>query len=314
MTDASISEMTFTMLSLLFLLLGVVLIASIIMSTINPYEQITFANTEKLRAAMDQACSGRSVTINFDMPQNTPGFTGLFTVMPIWMMSTSGDPNYVLYYESFPAGDATGWEVYQTMQNRVITYLPAGYEGKTYDDVKNYVNAVVQKSKDKNVGLIEGVIINNIILNDKYRSDFYLGDKLSTSNGVGGGGGFGGGGASGTWDQTNENLKKFGEWKTDEGSNVFKFNNYAGLTTFEKSSIKYATCGENSLCLKTRDGVYRFPLAQCSNIKNVQLIYDESAGGSDELWKKIGFGNVIAGGGSWITIMAVLKLSGYIGI
>ena len=56
MADPSIPEIMFTTTSLLFLLIGVVLLVSIIMATFNPYDQIAFANTEKLRAKMDQAC------------------------------------------------------------------------------------------------------------------------------------------------------------------------------------------------------------------------------------------------------------------
>jgi uncharacterized membrane protein YgcG len=306
MTDASISEMTFTMLSLLFLLLGVVLIVSILMSTINPYQQITFANTEKLRAAIEQACSGRDTTINIDLPQNTPKFTGVFTVMPIWIITASGDPNYVLYYESFPIGEGTGWEIYQTMQNRLVTYLPDGYGGgdKNYEDVQKYAEEVIKKARAKNAGFIEGVIISNIVLDDKYDSSFYLGEGRAAGEGIGGGGSFGGAGASGTWEQQKENLNKLGKWKyVDEktngpsvGDNVFKFNNYAGLSTFEKSAIKYEACGENSLCLKTRNGVYRFPLRGCRDIKAVHMIY-KALGDTDamDLHVKEIFGLTVAG-------------------
>ena len=44
MADQDISEIIYTMMSLLFLLLGIVLLVAILMSTINPAEQIAFAN------------------------------------------------------------------------------------------------------------------------------------------------------------------------------------------------------------------------------------------------------------------------------
>jgi len=74
--DTSISEVMYTMMSLLFLLLGIVLLVSILMSTIDPYDQAAFANVEKLRASIDEACfTGNPVTVsNFELPQNTPKF------------------------------------------------------------------------------------------------------------------------------------------------------------------------------------------------------------------------------------------------
>lgn len=303
----TIEEMTYTMLSLLFLLLGIVLIVSIVMSKANPYDSIAFANVEKLRASMNQVCfSGSDVSIKLDLPQNTPKFPSLITIMPIWITRTNGDPNYVIYYESYPPGDAIGWEVYHQMQNRLITNLPDSFgDGKkTSVDVNNYVDSVrtlwntqvVQKSElTLTSKTLEGIIINNIVLGGP-RSDYYMGSAGSFSSGSGGRSGGGGGGAS--FDQSGtpvagvgpENALadafKYGKWeKTDEqtgtpsdGQNQFIFNDYRNLNSFEKTAIKYEACGENSLCLKTRSGVYRYPLEQCggpNGIKSIQMVYDD---------------------------------------
>ncbi len=289
MTDQSIPEVMYTMISLLFLLLGIVLLATILMSALNPYEQVVYANTEKLRSAMDQACLGNPVSSKFNFPQNTPAMTGLFTVLPIWIITTNGDPNYVLYYESFPPGEATGWEVYQNMQNRLITYLPDGWEGRTVDDVDKYVEDVVKKTQSK-TGLIEGVVVSNIEIG-KIRTDYYVGQK---SGGAGGSGAASAVsespaiGASSAFSTSKRVLSEYGDWQRKnadgeplDGDNYFKFKNYIALNAFEKSAVKYTTCGENSLCLKTRSGVYRFPLRNCDNLKAAQIVYDETAGGME---------------------------------
>ena len=290
----------YTMMSLLFLLLGVVLIASIVMSVINPYDQVAFANVEKLRASMNQACLGGDATLKFSLPQNTPMLTGLFPVLPQWQISTNGDPNYVLYYESFPPGEAVGWEIYQNMQNRIVVYLPDRGEGMTQDDVMNYVKDVINKAKQKNVGLVEGAVVGNIVV-DKTRSDFYMGEKGGDIQA-----------ATNEWQaRIKEDSKKYGDWSQKtadtgmpaDGDNYFKFNSYVTLNSFEKSSIKYESCGENSLCLKTRGGVYRFPLSQCSNIKGVQMVYDARNrkavyGAAGLMLTAVGAVAAIAGGGT----------------
>jgi len=283
MSDVSISEMTYTMLSLLFLLLGIVLIVSIIMSKANPYDSIAFANVEKLSAAMNQVCAGSSeVSIKFDLPQNTPALNTLFAVLPLWIIRTNGDPNYVLYYESYPPGDAIGWEVYQSMQNRLVTSLPEGFEDKTQSDVDAYVNSVrdlwnTQVTQNDAISLpsknLEGIVVNNIVIGGP-RSDYYLGEgtktptSTTTTVGIGPENALAGAFRYGDWKSVDDNMQP------RDGDNAFIFNSYTTLNSFEKSAIKYEACGDNSLCFKTRSGVYRYSLDQCSNIKNIQMVYD----------------------------------------
>ncbi len=272
MAEVTTPEVIFTTTSLVFLLIGIVLLISIVMAVANPYNQIAFANVEKLRSSMNHACLNNDplnpVTISFSLPQNKPSLTAIFTVMPIWLINTNGDPNYVVYYEAFPQSDAVGWEVYQNMHNRLIVPYPAGREGDNYQDVKDFIKEVRDTAEGKGIDPITGVVINNIILSNKIYLDQ---EDERTSLGT-------------TADIGQDILKdvgEYGDWEKkdhdetpSQGDNVFSFTNYMSLNTFEKSAIKYIPCGAQSLCLKTRDGVHRFPLRNCDDIKAVQLVYN----------------------------------------
>src|SRR3990167_8970834 len=113
MDNVPVSQLIFTALSLVFLLLGLTLIITVIMFA-NPYDTIAFANVEKLRAAMDQAClnPGAEVDISFTLQQTNPSRLSLaFSFLPIWITNIYGDPKYTVYYEAFPPGEGTGWEI-----------------------------------------------------------------------------------------------------------------------------------------------------------------------------------------------------------
>ena len=62
----------------------------------------------------------------------------------------------------------------------------------------------------------------------------------------------------------------------------------------------------NSLCLKTRSGVYLFPLHQCNDIKNIQVVYDKRSITT--------VGDVVAVGTATVVLakvfVAVSKISG----
>ncbi|MBI4174569.1 MAG: hypothetical protein HY517_02900 [Candidatus Aenigmarchaeota archaeon] len=268
-----ISELLMTAMSILFLLMGLVLLITIIFTKINPYDQIAFANVERLRASMDEACFAGQSQTSFELPQLSPKFSSVLPIMPIWIIQSNGDPNYVLYYEAFAPGDATGWEVYHSMQNRMVApYI--GNDGDNAGNVRTYAENLqaiwktkVTDNPDINTDQFESkelgaVIINNIMLNGN-RPD-YFSDEAGTNSPS----------------QTN-----YGEWKSVkeqgaenpvpvEGDNVFLFNNYKALTSIGKTSIKYAPCGDNALCMKTRSGIYRYPLRQCNDLKYVELVYD----------------------------------------
>jgi len=314
MTEA-IEEVIWPAIGLIFLLLGIVLIASILFSAFNPYDQIAFANAEKLRAAINEACfkatstSSDPVMLNsIELRQNTPAFTWILTILPRWLIRANGDPNYLLYYESFPPGEALSWEVYHDFQNRLIVPLPDDYitkYGESGRNVEKFVKDVLDNylSKPENQNKpVDAVIINNILLSEAFRSDFLLkrpGFRGGTDSP------FEVGGPAPTTEPTAaEKFFSYGKWQEQYVStklpsdikNQFVFANYLGLTDLEKTAIKYQTCAPNSLCLKTRTGVYTFPLDQCTNIKDVQLNYDAT---DDPAPYKKFYGAIAGGLGSY---------------
>ncbi len=157
--------------------------------------------------------------------------------------------------------------------------------------MNGYATTAANYYQQKASGDIDTVIINNIIISPGFRSDF-ISPKF-------------GGGSSGSWkggvvpakssssspESVQQNFFSYGAWKNPkensqdpaEGDNQFLFTNYLGLTPLEKTSLKYIPCGSNSLCLKTRSGIYTFPLHVCNkndlnDIKDIQLYYH---GGDD---------------------------------
>lgn len=295
-------RLIFVAISAVFLLLGLALIIGTLMS-VNPYDSIAFANVEKLRAAMDEVCfTEQPVDITFTLKQNAPSFTSAIEVLPMWVMRLYGDPKYVVYYEAFPQGEGTGWEVYHVMENRLIVPLPAGYEGKNAEDVANYVRNLVDGWTTYRNEKLEGVIVNNIIIGPQ-RSDYYLGAQGSNAPAL----------DIGPSDAL-KSLKEYGDWKEKDdfgnirgGNNQFAFHNYRALNSFEKTAAKYIPCGENSLCFKTPAGVYRYPLKHCKGIKSVQIIYDATAGGSERTLKKLGLTTAEVGGTGFLAYLGRLK-------
>jgi|GEM_PF-2362247 len=276
-----LENVIFPVIGLLFLLLGIILIVSIIFSGFNPYDQIAVANAEKLKAAIDQACleNGEVELGSFELKQNTPPavITGLFTILPRWLIRSSGDPNYVLYYEAFPPAEAVGWEVYHDFQTRLIAPLP---EGRTsVEDVEDFARQVLQNKPPNSI--VDSVLINNIMLTEAFSPNYIL-PVYRYEAGAGNfpAGEFQSGGPTreegnkffgyGNWKDASENTKL----PPPDAKNIFQFKNYLGLTPIEKTAIKYQPCGPRSLCLKTRSSVQSFPLKYCNDIKAVQLIYD----------------------------------------
>lgn len=284
----SLEKVLWVAVSLVILLIGLALLFSIFLSAFNPYDNIAFANTEKLRAAINEACinDGKIVKLNnFELRQNIPFFTGAAGIVtdfiPKFILKQNGDPNYVLYYEAFPPGEAVGWEVYEDHNYRLVT--PFAAESKSgAADLENYATAQLKRFLEKRPNAkVDGVLINNVILNDIATPEFVTFQASGDPNKQASDNPFSAGGLQ-TDTSLRQSFYKFGSWKeTDkttgellEGDNIFVFNNYLGLTTTQKSLIKYMACGDNALCLKTKKGVYKYPLEYCSDIKNVQIVYD----------------------------------------
>ncbi len=242
---------------------------------VNPDKQVSYSNAEILRTSMERAClSDEPVVVeNVEFPQPSPSkLWGATDMLPRLSIQMSGDPHYIIYYESFPAGEAIGWEVYPKMNHRVVAPLPRDVDGLEYGgeqcpadgkitmcEVENFI----AKVKKEAAAEIESpgssaaepvVVIPNIILDDAKKGKIADAEKPYNLPG-----------SAGKWQDSYEEGK----------DNYYAFSNYMMLSTLDKSLIKYRSCGENSLCFKTRDGVYSLPLEACKNkIDYVELNYN----------------------------------------
>src|SRR3989344_2045463 len=90
-------------IGLLFVIAGVLLLVAIIF-TANPYDQSAFAAAASRRSALDEACfyGARPVDVKVALPET--GMTFLYQAM--LSIIQKGDPNYLMYYEQFPVGEA----------------------------------------------------------------------------------------------------------------------------------------------------------------------------------------------------------------
>lgn len=246
--ESPITWLMLIVFGMIFTVIGLFFLTSKVLAPSSANEQVAFANAEKLRSAIDEACltganRGNPVQIDFYLPQNKP-FTGFLNIWKIdsfakFRIGMDGDPQYVLYYEAFPPGEGIGWEVRQVLDYRAITQLPAGATGTS--DIEKAIDSAKSAVKTR-YKTEPNVLVSNVILPE--------GIDLSTGSII-------------------EKEEEFlGKWRTDN----FIFQNYFFLQFLNKTFIKYMPCGDNALCLKTRSGVYRYPLKYCNNIKYMQLI------------------------------------------
>jgi len=266
------------MIGVIFALIGIVLL-SVILAQFNPYDQVAFANAERLRAAMEEACMSNKAELTFSLPQNVPVFgsglaqLGQIPLLPAWQIVTKGDPKYVLYYESFPVGEAVGWEIYfKNMGYRVAAPLKEGADIVERSKIAERITEVGDKFDEsyKSVNNTEGkkIFVNNIILNSELDS---------------------------TTGRTLDDPKKaYGSWDRND----FIFSNYIGMSGLEKTLVKYQPCGSHTLCLKTTTGIYSFPLKYCDEIKYIHIYYDarNKAKGYKAIGAGLGAGAAAIGG------------------
>jgi len=276
MQGKGITDLAMVMIQVILLVAALIIIGKFLRDWWQPHRQIAFANAELLANAMEQACLTGSATLDeFNFPQPTPfDAKGFVEVLPKMLIKAQGDPHYLLYYEAFPAGEAIGWERLVDMKTRLIAPLPSGFTAtaqQVSEKIKSHNRSVTNAAEIKGYTDIQGIVYPNIILNN------IPDDETKVENFPG---------TVGTWQ-----------------GNFYAFDKYVQLPDFEKSAVKYRSCGDGNLCLKTRDGVYAIPLRQCkkNKIPYIQLEYDArsilqiGAGGAE-----IG----IASGAVYLTIIA----------
>lgn len=250
------------MLEIVLLFMFMVFVAKAAVAALNPDEQVVMINVNLLKNKLDEACTtGYSSMSEFNFPQpSPPRFAGLVDVFAQMAIRSSGDPQYLLYYEAFPPGEAVGWETYQNLNSRVITPIDLHTTETTVADFKAKMETHLQ-SVQNNVKTILGqqststpILINNVKLSN------YLNVNPTEE-------------PSRTGNTDKLKLGNAGDWKEDK----FIFYSYNTLSSLDQSSIKYRVCGPNSLCLKTRAGVYVFPLSPNCAGKYIQLNYDATS-------------------------------------
>lgn len=122
----ALEEMIFMVVNLILIVIFSILVSRAVGAVFNPDKEVALLNTELLRSKINEACQfpGRAVEMEkFNFPQPKPNrLLGVTDFLPTYAISGSGaaDPHYVLYYESFPPGEAIGWEAYLRQDTRFI--------------------------------------------------------------------------------------------------------------------------------------------------------------------------------------------------
>ena len=240
--EDGLSLPTLIFVGVIFLLLTLGFLILFFAKNVDPYEQIAVFNFKKLGAAIDEACiSGNVIETDFYIPQNIPVASAASSYGPTYKMRNDGDPLFVVYYEMFPPGEAIPWEIYHDFGYRAIATLPVGFG---VDDISGYIqgieNEIIYQYRDKEEPPSDvPILISNIVLPVEF----------DPTNGA----------------ETDESI---GKWVDKE---YFEFSEHWTLTAENKTFLKYIACGENSLCMKTKKGVYVYPLKHCPNLEYIEM-------------------------------------------
>ena len=264
MATVSVEILTYTAVGIVITILGFVFLFVIGSGLVKAaYEQTAFANVEKLRSAIDEACfkgEGNIVELDFELPQRLPPSIWLLEewfyehIIGELIIRPSGDPEYIVYYEMFPPGEAIGWEVYHDFGYRAIVMLP---EGATLSTAGSFIEELRAEAK----GMLGAKLIDKPL--DVFIGNVELTSSFDPSTGEPAERGYGEFFGIGEWEE-------MGLYDRSD----FIFDNYLALSAMNKTFLKYQPCGENSLCLKTTKGIYSYPLKYCkeAGIEYVQLV------------------------------------------
>lgn len=260
MADTSLEVNIFFVVGLVFLALGLGLLLLMVINT-QPYEKIALANTDKIASAMNDACfrnvgEDDPVVISFNLPQTKPGFASRLVdsdklpFFPTFLMNFNGDPNFILYYETFPPGEAIGWEVYNDFGNRVIIQIPD--DVKEVSGLASYIQSVKNTyNTEIDDRVPDAYIVNNLRIGEISSDNIgEIGIQLQPAGG---------------YKQIN---------KKDTDDRIYEFIGYLSYDTINKSAPKYMSCGDGNLCLKTRSFVKSIPLDRCTanNYNYIMLV------------------------------------------
>ena len=259
--------MLITFVLLVLAVAAVVFLFQLIMSLFDPYKMTAIANAQAMRSAMEEACvSGQAELQEFQLPQNTmeklfnyPVIGKAAQAVAKYQIRLKGDPTYILYYEAFPPGKGYTWEWYDDrLTDRNLIYLDDGYDGKNLAEFTSIVwtgnDNIIDSLKKDHEGDISSMVAN-IVLNDQLNPLSGITAQGSEAHG------------DDEWKDKN-NVPPWGKWD----GNFYAFGGYMFLDSTHKSMIKYASWGPNSLCLKTPEGVYRFPLNYCKGVEYVKIV------------------------------------------
>lgn len=227
------------------------------------YEAIVVANVAMLQNAINNVCAEKeSYNLSLSLPQTSiPKLFGINFLSGIYIHEL-GDPDYLLYYESFPFGEGIGWEVYiKELPRRIFIPIDDSFM-LTADSKKKFLN---KKKIQQLKMIIENkfpnedveIVIPNIIIDDIFSPNplnQILGEEEEMSE----------------TEKAIFGKKLLGNWINDY---VYKFKRLNEFSPIEKTLIKYRPCGDNSLCLKTPNNIYKFPIT-CKGIDYIQLQYD----------------------------------------
>ncbi len=218
----------------------------------SPHTLANLADTERLVSAINEVCfrdMGPNNALQLDfrsLRQPLPALADRSSIIADIPLRINGDPSFVLYYEMFPPGEAISWEVYRDFQYRVIAMLaprePGGEFKSTVSrsDLEQFVKDV--ESKFRTVHPSESVVVftGNIILNSGIDPKTGKEIKKKTAEA--------------------EQQVPFGRWEEKIG--LFVFTGEQNL--LDKTLVKYMSCGDGSLCMRTKDGIKKYPLEQCT--------------------------------------------------
>jgi len=262
--------------------------------------QVALLNTQVLKTKINEACITGSATMDgFQFPQSLPPKvinSVFFNALGKLSINAAGDPHYVLYYEAFPYAEGVGWEVHQNLDNRMFApYKHPDDTGTGWsigravfeEALEDHIIAVdrlylerlgtavpgtpeddVRQNHPQLLSYPRSVVITNIELTDLLGAvpAYSMSKPAEQEEGEA---------PPIIEEQIRTATESFGEWERDD--TFFAFANYRGLNKLQQSSIKYRPCGDNTLCLKTREGVYTFPLGEeCKNVDYIGIKYDST--------------------------------------